>query len=74
MPRCEHTDTCTFFVVEVGYSPELNEAMKKRYCLEDNTECARRLAMDLVGRSNVPDEMLPTDVDLLEELKKSHSE
>ena len=71
MTRCEFTDTCTFFIDEVGYSPELNEAMKRQFCLEDNSKCARRLAIEIVGRENVSDEMLPTDEDTLDEIKRS---
>lgn len=73
MPRCSHTATCAFFTADVGYSPELNHAMKEQYCLEDNTRCARLLAAKIVGMENVPVEMLPTDEALLEELKKSRT-
>ena len=69
MVRCKLTDDCPFFTDVVGYSPELNDAMKQRYCLVDNPECARRRAIDSVGRENVPVEMLPSDLDLLEQLQ-----
>jgi hypothetical protein len=71
MPRCEYTETCPLFIAEVGYSPEFSEAMKRSFCLSDSSRCARLLAIAVVGRENVPAEMLPTDEELLEELKKS---
>ncbi len=68
MYRCTHTVTCPFFSAAVGYSPGLFEAMRDRYCLGDNSDCARFLAIEAVGRDRVPDELLPSDVDALERL------
>lgn len=73
MARCMHTEICSFFTAEVGYSPELNHAMKERYCLDDNSDCARLLAMDVIGMENVPDEMLPGDHEMLEQFKAARA-
>jgi len=70
VPECAYTSICDFFVSEVGYSPELNHNMKQHFCLEDNTHCARLLAMDIVGE-NIPVDMLPTDTERLTELDAS---
>jgi hypothetical protein len=46
--------------------------MKARYCLDDNTCCARLLAGELLGGlDKVPVDMLPSDSDRLETLKVS---
>ena len=70
MPRCSHTETCAFFTADVGYSPELNHAMKERYCLGNSSACVRLLAAAIIGMENVPDDMLPSDERTLEEIKR----
>jgi hypothetical protein len=71
MPRCEHTEICPFFTAEVGFSPELHDAMKSRYCLGDNSTCARLLACEQLGGVEfVPTDMLPSDDKRLAGLKK----
>ena len=60
MPSCANTPECPFFN-DGGYSPQLNDAMKKRYCLANNPECARRRAIETIGREAVPNDLLPTD-------------
>ena len=69
MARCRYTETCPFFTAGVGYSPGLFEAMRDRYCLGDSDDCARLLAITVVGRENVPAEMLPTDHETLKRLE-----
>lgn len=71
MPICPRTETCAFFTSEVGYSPELNDAMKRRFCLRDSSACARLAALDILGEGRVPAEMLPTDDDTLAQIAHS---
>lgn len=73
MNVCEHIEVCLFFNDEVGYSPDMAEAMKRRYCLGDPTDCARLQAAALVGRDNVPADMIPTDTDALERVRADAS-
>lgn len=62
MSECKYTPICPFFIAQVGYSPELNAAMKEQYCLGDNSNCARLLAIEIVDRiEDVPDDLLPSD-------------
>lgn len=65
MPECEYTSICPFFSIEVGYSPELLRAMKVQYCLGDNSGCARLLAIEIVAIDDVPDDLLPSDIERL---------
>ncbi len=69
MPKCEKIATCPFFTSDAGYSPELNKAMRERYCFTDNSECARLHAIERFGVGNVPTWLLPTDHDQLEALE-----
>lgn len=63
MTCCPYSCDCHFFAAEVGYSPQMYATMKSHFCLTDNSDCARLLAMRLVGRDNVPAALLPTDRD-----------
>jgi len=61
-PRCINTDKCPFFTACTGFSPELHDAMKQRYCLGDNSNCARMLAGEMLGGLEfVPVDLLPSD-------------
>lgn len=68
MAVCEYTEGCIFFVEEVGFSPELNRSMRERYCLGDNSECARLRAMEFLALDLIPDDLLPSDLERLERL------
>lgn len=63
-----YTSICPFFLEPVGYSPELLHAMQRRFCFEDNSGCARLLALDVVALEDVPDDLLPSDLDRLNTL------
>lgn len=65
MATCELTESCPFFTTETGYSPELNHAMRQRFCLGDNRGCARFIAFRQLGRDAVPNDLLPSDCDRL---------
>ena len=62
MYSCDHEGTCEFFRL-AGYSPELNNLLKERYCRSGCENCARFLALAVVGRDRVPPAMLPTEYD-----------
>lgn len=68
MQMCANHTTCPFFNSDVGYSPELNDAMKERFCRANNARCARKIAIKAIGRDAVPADMLPTDFDRLSAL------
>ncbi len=73
MSQCHLTDTCIFFNVEVGYSPDLQAAMRREYCLGDNSRCARLLALEFMPREEVPADMIPTDLEQLERLRRART-
>lgn len=68
MAECEYRVECHFFIQEVGYSPEMQRMMREKYCLTDNTECARLAAMDHLDLDEIPDDLIPTDFEQLEQL------
>ncbi len=72
MTRCSWTETCTFFTDEVGYSIDLQAAMRAQYCLGDNTSCARLHSIDVLPLNRIPDDLIPTDHERLAELVKAY--
>lgn len=64
---CKYRDSCSFFDVDIGYSPELNRAMRQRFCGEDNSGCARLIAFATIGE-DIPADLLPSDTDRLADL------
>lgn len=68
MRTCEYTHTCPFFAADVGYSPDLNDTMRAKYCLGEKEKCARYLAAQAIGSDKVPGDMLPTDELRLQEV------
>ncbi len=68
MTRCQRTDGCPFFTDEVGYSTELQEEMRRTYCMGDNSGCARLHALDILPLTSIPDDLIPTEHDRLAEL------
>jgi len=52
--------------------PATAELMKKRYCLGDNTECARFMVASRLGKEKVPIDLFPGQTDrAMEILMKS---
>lgn len=68
MSRCKWTEACSFFTDEVGYSIDLQMTMRLDYCLTDNTECARLLALDVLPLEEIPRDLLPTEHERLARL------
>jgi hypothetical protein len=61
MPRCQYTDICIFFTDEIGYSIDLQAAMRIEYCMGDFESCARFQAMPYLQPEEIPDDLIPTD-------------
>lgn len=68
MGRCVYTEQCIFFTDEIGYSIDLQAHMRMEYCLTDNTRCARLLAMDKLPLAEIPDDLIPSELERLEQL------
>lgn len=72
MTRCQWTEGCVFFADEVGYSIDLQAAMRNRYCLGDNSGCARLDAMNDLPREEIPNDLIPTERERLVELAAAY--
>lgn len=61
MAECECLPKCVFFNDKMADMPTMAASMKKRYCLGDNTNCARYMVFKAKGRENVPADLFPNN-------------
>ncbi len=71
--ECPLLKTCVFFQDKMQNMPATANIMKKRYCLEDNSKCARFMIVNALGREKVPADLFPNQYDRAEELIKGNS-
>ena len=66
MAKCERLETCPFFTDRMAQMPSVSEMIKKSYCLEDKTKCAR-YHVSKAGIP-VPSDLFPNDVERAKQL------
>lgn len=59
MSRCAVIDTCPFFNDKLEISTVLADVIKKSYCLDRFSECARLKVLLARGADAVPDDLFP---------------
>ena len=65
MAECEYIAKCLFFNGKMAnVMPNIVESIKKRYCLGDNSSCARYIVCTKLGREAVPDDLVPNKHDI----------
>ncbi len=63
MPECICLPNCPFFNDRMENMPTMAAVYKRRYCLGDNTSCARFMVFAALGRGKVPADLSPVDVE-----------
>ncbi len=63
MPECECIKKCPFFNDKMKGMGTIKEMMKKKYCLGDNTNCARYMVFRNLGSEAVPPDLPPNKQD-----------
>ncbi len=63
MTECECLPGCSFFNDKMAEVPATADMMKKRFCLGDNTNCARHMIKAALGKEKVPEDLYPAQVD-----------
>lgn len=56
---CPNLKTCIFFQDKMKDMPATANLMKNRYCLGDNSQCARFMVSNALGKENVPSDLFP---------------
>lgn len=56
---CDKSEFCPLFNLDIPAGGEFGKHIWKRYCLEDNTHCARLRIAETVGPEHVPEDLYP---------------
>ncbi len=65
---CECLPTCPFFNDQMAEMPSMSEIIKQRYCRGSNVHCARHMVFRTLGRTAIPKDLYPSQVERAEEL------
>lgn len=63
MADCELLAGCLFFNDKMAGMPTTAELMKDSYCHDNSSECARHMVLQELGRSKVPSDLYPNDIE-----------
>ena len=59
MANCECLEKCPFFNDKLEMMPNMSKVIKDKYCLTDNSRCARFIVFSKLGRDSVPKNLFP---------------
>lgn len=68
MPECPSLAKCPFFNDQMRELSAIKELLKRKYCLHDNSLCARFLVSMSLGREFVPADLIPNQEDRARQL------
>ena len=64
MANCECMQGCPYFEKDLMKQlPDVLKLRQEQYCLGDNSTCARYMVFKALGKSNVPLDLLPSQVE-----------
>ena len=70
MAKCECLSGCPFFNDLMEKMPNMSKSIKDKYCLTDNSGCARYIVFKKLGKSSVPPTLFPHQRDRIDKLLK----
>ena len=74
MAECENLGKCPFFnATTTSLMPQLCEMLKERFCLTDNTGCARLAVRTALGPEYVPLVMTPFQMEWARQILAENS-
>lgn len=59
MGKCICLNGCPFFNDNMAGMPSMSESLKEKYCLGDNSKCARFMVFSAKGKGAVPADLFP---------------
>ncbi|MFX1340778.1 MAG: hypothetical protein ACFFDK_19365 [Promethearchaeota archaeon] len=71
MPECKLIKNCPFFHNKMENMPSIAELYKKKYCQGDNVNCARFKVFNALGRSEVPIDLFPNQIERVSKIINS---
>lgn len=63
MAKCECLAGCPFFNNKMKETEGLGALYKEKYCLGDNSKCARYMIFKKLGKPAVPENLYPNMID-----------
>jgi hypothetical protein len=63
MADCECLGGCDFFNDRMKSKPATADLMKRRYCKSDNSDCARYMVRQSLGKTSVPADLYPNQLE-----------
>lgn len=63
MPNCECLAGCIFFNDKMKERTAMSDLYKNKYCLGDNSKCARYMVFKKLGKPAVPENLFPNMTD-----------
>ena len=63
MAECICLPGCLFFNDRMDNMPSMTQMYKKKYCLGDNSKCARHMVFEKKGKDYVPKDLYPNQVE-----------
>lgn len=71
MPHCPSLQSCPFFNDKMPADSAMADIYKRKYCLGDNSICARWMVFTALGKEQVPINLFPNQRERANELIKS---
>ncbi|HIJ78551.1 MAG: hypothetical protein OEY01_05435 [Desulfobulbaceae bacterium] len=71
MNECERMDRCRYFLEHLKELEAVQEMWKRKFCKGDKNQCARYMVLKELGVDQVPDYLVPTQVDKAKEILKA---
>ncbi len=71
MADCKLLAGCPFFNDQMQGLDAVKDMMKSRYCKGDNSECARYMVFEKLGRPKVPADLSPNQTDRAKQILSS---
>lgn len=68
MRKCVCLSGCLFFNDKMENMPSMAEMYKQKYCLENNSQCARYMVFEKKGKDRVPKNLFPNQVERAKEM------
>jgi len=70
MPACILLEQCAFFKEKMTDMPSTARIMKMKYCTDEggSASCARYLIFEKLGQDKVPQDLLPSEIEKMEEI------
>ena len=73
MADCELIEKCVFFHERMANMPGTAALTKNQLCKTDNSQCARYMIVQAIGREAVPGDLFPNEIEraqkIINELK-----